>query len=87
MTEVLVTLTGFGELGGGGAHVLVGAAPGLARLPAATEATTEQPEEGPSPISPELKELVWGGGAFLPDRPSRITCRISAVVPLKVRRR
>ena len=65
MTEVLVTLTGFGELGGGGAHVLVGAAPGLARLPAATEATTEQPEEGPSPISPELKELVWGGGAFL----------------------
>ena len=24
MTEVLVTLTGFGELGGGGAHVLVG---------------------------------------------------------------
>ena len=65
MTEILVTLTGFGELGGGGAHVLVGAAPGLARLPAATEATTEQPDEGPSPISPELKELVWGGGAFL----------------------
>lgn len=22
-------------------------------------------EEGPSPITPELKELVWGGGAFL----------------------
>jgi F-type H+-transporting ATPase subunit b len=65
VSEILVTLTGLGGHGGASTHVLVGAAPGLARLPAATEATTEQPDEGPSPISPELKELVWGGGAFL----------------------
>jgi F-type H+-transporting ATPase subunit b len=30
---------------------------------AATAAATE--DKGPSPIAPELKELVWGGGSFI----------------------
>src|SRR5262245_27658571 len=29
------------------------------------QAAEEEPPEGPSPITPELKELLWGGGAFL----------------------
>ena len=24
-----------------------------------------EPKDGPSPIAPEVKELVWGGGAFV----------------------
>jgi len=32
---------------------------------AGTTATTETVKEGPSPIAPEVKELVWGAGAFL----------------------
>jgi F-type H+-transporting ATPase subunit b len=38
------------------------------RLPRAAEETAageEQLDEGPSPIAPELKELAWGGGAFV----------------------
>ena len=31
--------------------------------------------------------IAVGGGAFLPARPSMMTCRISSVGPLKVRRR
>ena len=36
--------------------------------PATTEGsgtTEEQLDEGPSPIAPELKELLWGAGAFI----------------------
>jgi F-type H+-transporting ATPase subunit b len=29
------------------------------------QAGEEEPDEGPSPIAPEVKELLWGGGAFL----------------------
>jgi F-type H+-transporting ATPase subunit b len=29
------------------------------------EGTTEEPDEGPSPIAPELKELAWGVGSFV----------------------
>jgi F-type H+-transporting ATPase subunit b len=29
------------------------------------EAHTEEVDEGPSPIAPELKELAWGAGAFI----------------------
>jgi hypothetical protein len=29
------------------------------------EAGEEVCGEGPSPVAPELKELLWGGGAFL----------------------
>ncbi|MCU1360142.1 MAG: atpG [Ilumatobacteraceae bacterium] len=38
----------------------------VVRLPmqhVAAEATTE--DKGPSPIAPEVKELAWGGGAFI----------------------
>jgi F-type H+-transporting ATPase subunit b len=52
MFTVTVHTTGAGEL--------------VVRLPSsvtAAEATTE--DKGPSPIAPELKELAWGGGAFL----------------------
>jgi F-type H+-transporting ATPase subunit b len=31
----------------------------------AGEGGTEAEDEGPSPIAPELKELAWGGGAFV----------------------
>jgi F-type H+-transporting ATPase subunit b len=34
-------------------------------VPQQETATTEQPAEGPSPITPELKELAWGAGSFI----------------------
>ncbi|MBA3287793.1 MAG: ATP synthase F0 subunit B [Acidimicrobiia bacterium] len=48
-------------LGGGGVQVVL--LPGLA--PAQAEEETEALEEGPSPIAPEAKELLWGIGAFV----------------------
>lgn len=55
MQSVTVTL------GGGGVPVVL--LPGLA--PAQAEEETEALEEGPSPIAPEAKELLWGIGAFV----------------------
>lgn len=55
MQSVTVTL------GGGGVPVVL--LPGLA--PAQAEEETEALEEGPSPIAPEVKELLWGIGAFV----------------------
>ena len=55
MQSVTVTL------GGGGVQVVL--LPGLA--PAQAEEETEALEEGPSPIAPEAKELLWGIGAFV----------------------
>ncbi|MGD9703678.1 MAG: hypothetical protein AB7Q42_11100 [Acidimicrobiia bacterium] len=37
----------------------------LPRAADETEAGAEELDEGPSPIAPELKELAWGGGAFV----------------------
>jgi F-type H+-transporting ATPase subunit b len=37
----------------------------LPRAADETEAGVEELDEGPSPIAPEVKELVWGGGAFV----------------------
>jgi F-type H+-transporting ATPase subunit b len=52
--------------GTAGAEVLVRLPSGLAQFPSQEEeATTEEPEEGPSPIAPEPKELLWGFGAFI----------------------
>jgi F0F1-type ATP synthase membrane subunit b/b' len=51
--------------GGGGLRVDFSAVSGLGRMPAGTAEATEEPEEGPSPIAPEAKELLWGAGAFL----------------------
>ena len=34
-------------------------------LPAQAGGTSETTETGPSPIAPEKKELLWGGGAFI----------------------
>jgi F-type H+-transporting ATPase subunit b len=39
--------------------------PAATLMPAGAAETTEEPDEGPSPIAPEAKELLWGGGAFL----------------------
>ena len=36
----------------------------LAAVPQQETGTTE-PDEGPSPIQPEVKELVWGAGSFI----------------------
>jgi F-type H+-transporting ATPase subunit b len=33
--------------------------------PTAATETTVEVKEGPSPIAPELKEIAWGGGAFI----------------------
>jgi F-type H+-transporting ATPase subunit b len=55
---VSVTVTG-----GGGLHVQLGAVEG-GPLPATAE-ESEELDEGPSPITPESKELLWGLGAFL----------------------
>ena len=61
MYTVSVTVTG-----GGGLHVHLGSAvEGIAVLPAGAEPVTTEPDEGPSPIAPESKELLWGLGAFL----------------------
>jgi F-type H+-transporting ATPase subunit b len=46
---------------GGGARVLVNGVEGHQ----VGQAGEEEPEEGPSPISVEGKELLWAGGAFL----------------------
>jgi F-type H+-transporting ATPase subunit b len=52
--------------GEGGLHVVLGAAAErLGVRPTATDESTAQPDEGPSPITPETKELLWGLGAFL----------------------
>ena len=69
MYTVSVTLTGAptgaAELGGG-LHVHLGSAtPGAAHFPAGAETGTTEPDEGPSPIAPEPKELLWGLGSFL----------------------
>ena len=58
MYTVSVTVTG-----GGGLHVHLDAVEG-GRLPAGAE-ESEELDEGPSPITPESKELLWGLGAFL----------------------
>jgi F-type H+-transporting ATPase subunit b len=34
-------------------------------LPAQEQGTSESTETGPSPIAPEMKELVWGAGSFI----------------------
>jgi F-type H+-transporting ATPase subunit b len=47
--------------GGGGLRVLVNGVEGHQVGQAGEEAL----DEGPSPIAPEVKELLWGGGAFL----------------------
>jgi F-type H+-transporting ATPase subunit b len=52
--------------GEGGLHVVLGAAAeSVGLLPTATDESTAAPDEGPSPITPETKELLWGLGAFL----------------------
>jgi F-type H+-transporting ATPase subunit b len=52
--------------GGGGLQVVLGSATeGFAVMPTATDEGTAEPDEGPSPIAPEPKELLWGLGAFL----------------------
>ena len=61
MYTVTVTVAG-----GGGLHVEFSAAARRRRLmPAGADEATEEPDEGPSPIAPEAKELLWGVGAFL----------------------
>ncbi len=53
MLTVTVTTTGAG-------HAVV------VHLPQTTgEAETTVEDKGPSPIAPEIKELAWGGGAFI----------------------
>jgi F-type H+-transporting ATPase subunit b len=56
-----VTVT---HLGAGGYQVLLPRQDTSTTVPGET-ATTEKPDEGPSPIAPEGKELLWGAGAFL----------------------
>ncbi len=52
--------------GEGGLHVVLGAAAeSVGVRPTATDESTAPPDEGPSPITPETKELLWGLGAFL----------------------
>lgn len=52
MFAVTVTLTGAGNV--------------VVALPSQLVAsTTEAEDKGPSPIAPEVKELIWGGGAFI----------------------
>jgi F-type H+-transporting ATPase subunit b len=51
--------------GGGGLHVEFPAAAAVTLMPAGAAEATEEPDEGPSPIAPEVKELLWGGGAFI----------------------
>ena len=53
--------------GGGGVSVrlLAAAQPADGQLAAQTETTTSELPEGPSPIKPENKELLWSLGAFL----------------------
>lgn len=71
MYTVSVTVAASGEpsndeLGGGGLHVhLESVTAGAAYLPAGADEGTAGPDEGPSPIAPEPKELLWGLGAFL----------------------
>jgi F-type H+-transporting ATPase subunit b len=50
--------------GGGGLHVEFPAAAAVTLMPAGAAEATEEPDP-PSPIAPEGKELLWGGGAFL----------------------
>lgn len=51
---------------GDGLHVHLGSATaGAAAFPAGADEGTEELEEGPSPIAPEPKELLWGLGAFV----------------------
>jgi len=50
--------------GAGNLEVLVHAAPGQ-NFVAQEEAIEEELDPGPSPITPEVKELLWSGGAFL----------------------
>jgi F-type H+-transporting ATPase subunit b len=57
MTTVHVT-----HLGAGGFEVSF---PQAAGEESADAAHTEELDEGPSPIAPEVKELLWGFGAFL----------------------
>jgi len=64
-----VTVT---HLGAGGYRVSFPREGGTTTVPAegSNEATPSaeaevKPSEGPSPIAPELKELIWGGGSFL----------------------
>ena len=59
-----VTVT---HLGAGGFQVLLPReGEETTTAPAEGEATTEEAlDEGPSPIAPEAKELIWGAGAFL----------------------
>jgi F-type H+-transporting ATPase subunit b len=53
--------------GAGGPHVLLGHVDvaNAWLVPAQAEATTTEPDKGPSPIAPEPKELLWSLGAFL----------------------
>ena len=62
MYTVTVTLTG-----ADGLDVALGPATvaGLAPMPTAINEGEGEPDEGPSPIAPEPKELLWGLGAFL----------------------
>jgi len=61
---VSVTVTG-----GGGLHVhphiVVGGSAVEGFAPTGTAEPTEELDEGPRPIAPEPKELLWGLGAFL----------------------
>ncbi len=45
--------------------MITGAGPLQVVAPSQQTATTEQPDTGPSPIAPEVKELAWGAGAFV----------------------
>lgn len=63
MYTVSVTVTG-----GGGLdvhpHIVMGGSTAVGFAPTGAE-PTEELDEGPSPIAPEPKELLWGLGAFL----------------------
>ena len=64
MYTVSVTVPNAGEVGGGGLHVFLGS-PEHGFAPTGATEPTEELDEGPSPIAPEPKELLWGLGAFL----------------------
>jgi F-type H+-transporting ATPase subunit b len=51
--------------GAGGLRVVLHSAEHGVTGPLASAQETTEPDEGPSPIAPEAKELLWGAGAFL----------------------
>jgi F-type H+-transporting ATPase subunit b len=51
--------------GAGTFHVTLPFQSVLAQAEGEEEHTEEELDEGPSPIAPEMKELLWGGGSFI----------------------